>query len=320
MTYTNRSYIFNISPPWLRRFVGRRFMGGAVGLTFDLLAEGSAQALKAPWLREKSSPADALPPIGDERRMPRYPADTDDTYRARLADAWEAWDYAGAGTAIARQFNDAGFQNVRVIEASNNDERPSRPSWRFEEPHAVRELVNVELFSAGISGDSEIQRLDGQNWSDLGYQGSWAITLRGSASNDGRTFTIKPTIGDRVVLYATSESANPLVSEGPATLEVLGCYWSRFVVVVEQPHPWTPWLCGNGFVVATGDDAKTVGSTALFGDVRTARQIARQWKSGHSVNPYILLVLSGIYCGDPDLICGAGFVVGGETIKWQHQG
>jgi hypothetical protein len=72
--------------------------------------------------------------------------------------------------------------------------------------------------------------------------------------------------------------------------------------------------------VATGDDAKTVGSTALYGDVRTARQISRQWKSGHSINPYILLVLSGIYCGDPDLICGAGFVVGGETIKWQHQG
>ena len=295
-------------------------MGGMVGLTFDLLAEGSAQALKAPWLREKSSPDDALPPVGDERMMPRYPADTNSTYRTRLADAWEAWQYAGAGTAIARQFNDAGFDSVQVIEASNNDERPSRQSWRFEEPHAVRELVNVELFSVGVSVDSEIQRLDGATWAAKGYQGLWAVTLRGSSSNDGKTFTIRETVGDRLRLYPTSESSNPLVSEGPAVLEVLACWWSRFVVVVEQPHPWVPWVCGNGFVVSTGDDAKTVGSTALYGDVRTARQIARQWKSGHSINPYILLVLSGIYCGQPGLICGAGFVVGGETTKWTNQG
>ena len=320
MTYTNRSYVFNISPPWLRRFVGRRFIGGAVGLTFDLLAEGSSQALKAPWLREKSSPDDALPPIGQERRMPRYPADTNTTYRNRLADAWGAWEYAGAGTAIIRQFIDAGFENVRAIEASNNNERPSRPSWRFEEPHAVRELVNVELFNIGSSVDSEVQRLDGATWAAKGYQDLWAITLRGTSSNDGKTFTVRETLGDRLRIYPTSESTNPIVSEGPAVIEVLACYWSRFVVVIEQPHPWVPWLCGNGFVAATGDDAKTCGSTALYGDVRTARQIARQWKSGHSINPYILLVLSGNYCGDPDLICGAGFVVGGETIKWQHQG
>jgi len=317
--FTFRDFAFRISPPWLRRFVGRRFVGGAIGLTYDLLSEGAAQALKAPWLLSNSSPDDALPSIGTERSMPRYPADTNSTYRARLHKAWDTWQHAGNGVAIVEQLEAAGYTNTLVIPASNNDERPERPSWRFEEPHAKDETLNLLLFNIGVSAFSEILRLDGQDWADLGYRVNWAITLRGTTSNDGRTFTIRALNGPILELFDTSESTNPIVSEGPVLAQLLACWWSRFVVVIEQPHPWIPWVCGNGFLVASGDDAHTVGSTATVGEVRTTKAIARKWKSGHSINPYLLIVLSGEYVGDPDLICGGGAVVGGETIKWMHQ-
>jgi len=317
--FTFIDYAFRISPPWLQRFVGRRYVGGSIGLTYDLLSEGCAQALKAPWLLSNSSPNDALPSIGTERSMPRYPADSDATYRARLHKAWGTWQHAGNGDAIIEQLNAAGYSNVLVIPASNNDERVERQSWRFEEPHAKDETIAIQLFNVGISVFSEVLRTDGVNWSDVGYEDRWALTLRGTADNDGKTFTIRATNGDRLELYSTSESTNPVVSEGPVVAQVLACWWSRFVAIIEQPHPWIPWICGNGFLVASGDDAHTVGSTATVGEVRTTKAIARKWKSGHSINPYILVVLSGEYVGDPDLFCGGGAVVGGETIKWMHQ-
>jgi hypothetical protein len=89
-----REFAAELSPSWLRRFFGERFVGVTEGLGADLIAEGEAQALRAPWLKESTSPNDALPSIGDERGIFRTPPETDAEYRERLFDAWDLWSEA----------------------------------------------------------------------------------------------------------------------------------------------------------------------------------------------------------------------------------
>jgi hypothetical protein len=202
-------------------------MGGAIGLMFDLLGEGAARALKAPWLLQKTSPPDALPLIGTERSMPRYRAEDDATYRRRLHDAWNAWLFAGTvegegDQGMKGQYAAAGYS----VEILNNFE------WDFENP---------------------------------------------------------------------KDTAN----------------WSRFVVVIEQPHQFLPaFTYGGGQAYG---QLLTYGSTATAAEVSEIRSIARKWKEGHAINPWIYVILSHEYYGDPNLVYGAaGAVYGGETIRWAN--
>ena len=110
-----RDYFEKLLPPWLLNYSGGRLMMGEVALIHDLLAEGATQAVKAHELRSDTSPNDALPSIGDERGLPRYAADTDDTYRERLAEGWEAWQHAGNDVAILGQYDAFGLTSVAIV-------------------------------------------------------------------------------------------------------------------------------------------------------------------------------------------------------------
>jgi hypothetical protein len=221
---TWREYAELIGPPWSKRYWGQRFWLGLLGYIGDLVAEAGAQAVRAHMLREDSSPGDALPPIGNERQMPRYPAETNANYRARLIDAWDAWQGAGTNPGIVSQYNAYGLSNVVV--------RSFHDGWGFENP--------------------------------------------------------------------------PVMSR-----------WSRFVVIIEQPHPWsTSYTYGSGILYGT---PITFGSTATPDEAETVKAIALKWKPAHSINPYVLVVLEHEYYGDPDLVWGAaGVVYGGETIQWTN--
>lgn len=93
--------------------------------------------------------------------------------------------------------------------------------------------------------------------------------------------------------------------------------WSRFVVVIEQPHPFTSWAYGSG--PAYGG-VMTYGCSATQAQVLEIKAIVRKWRDGHSVNPWIYIVLDHEYYGDPDLDYGGGAVYGAETIRWPHFG
>ena len=221
---TFRDYLQSIAPPWFKGYWGER-LWGMVGLYSDLIAEGCSQAIKAHLLRMDTSPPDALPLIGSERSMPRYPGETDLQYRGRLWEAWEAYTTGGTEAAITGQLAKYGLSNTRCI--------AQHDGWCFENPPNATE-------------------------------------------------------------------------------------WSRFVVVIEQAHPWTaPIDYGLGYIYGS---ALTYGSTATPDDVATVKGITLKWKPAHSRNPYILVVLEHEYFGDPDLVWGAaGAVYGGEAIKWWNQ-
>lgn len=75
------------------------------------------QALVASWFqRGGRQPVDALPLLGAERNMPRYPVESHQQYRDRLWGAWDAWEFAGNASAVVSQFEAAGFVGVEIKE------------------------------------------------------------------------------------------------------------------------------------------------------------------------------------------------------------
>lgn len=88
-----------LAPSWLQGPWGRKFLG-TVGLTLDAYADDADAAVKVRFVGQ--CPPDALSYHGDERSLPRGPAETEDQYRAQLADAWEIWRLAGTPAGITR--------------------------------------------------------------------------------------------------------------------------------------------------------------------------------------------------------------------------
>ena len=320
MAFSNlREYVFKISPPWLRRHWGERLMG-VQGLMGDLAMEAISQGMQVPWLRSGFQPPDVLPLIGVERSMPRYPADTDDGYRERLAEAWDSWLFAGNEDAITDQLIAFGLPNVVVVPAENADDRIERRSWRFELPgNAVISGTFTFTANDGGSGNSSITG-PADSWNQIPVSPS-RVLVQGTASNDD-TYTTLTIDSTKIFL-----SGIQLADEGPLACTMDGAWWSRFAVIIEDGHGWVDWVYGGGGVYGDDDDSPTYGSTATVGEVRTVRSIIRKWKAGHTINPYIYIemadTITGVasYYGDPDTLYGdAGLVYGGgDNIKWQHQ-
>jgi hypothetical protein len=114
---TYQEFVRELSPTWGRGFWGSRFIGMLWAVPADVIGVALTQAIKAPWLhRGGQQPADALPLLGGERNMPRYPVETTAQYQERLRGAWFAWEYAGTKAAIESQYAAAGYPDARVYE------------------------------------------------------------------------------------------------------------------------------------------------------------------------------------------------------------
>jgi hypothetical protein len=120
---TFRTYARELSPPVLQDDAGgERFVAGAIGMTFDLLAAWAVAAVKAKLLTNPEQPTDALSLIGTERLSPRYAADTEETYRARLLDAPHRFAQAGSEQAMLAELAAAGIAATFVYD----------PDWSWD--------------------------------------------------------------------------------------------------------------------------------------------------------------------------------------------
>lgn len=134
-----RETVAQLVPTWLRAGWGER-LSGYIGLVSDVASEGMALALRAAWLREATSPADVLPLVGRDSGMPRYPVDTDPTYRLRLAGSgapvdgiipggrWDAWRFAGTEAGILGQLSAMGYPNAAIV-TDHDGTYNGIPSW-----------------------------------------------------------------------------------------------------------------------------------------------------------------------------------------------
>jgi hypothetical protein len=150
-----REYLAGLVPQFLRGYWGSRFVG-VIGLMADSVATGAAEALRVSWLLESTSPDDALPLDGSEKRMPRYPLETAASHRARLVDAWNAYEHAGLESAILSQLTAAGYPGC-TIEFDSAREGPHGEAAPYLSQFWVRFPVGV--CSPGSNWDSF-------NWDD----------------------------------------------------------------------------------------------------------------------------------------------------------
>lgn len=120
-------------PPWSGP-IGQRFMGVVLGISNDLMTEGAATAAAAQWLvpfkpgDPNDRPSGGLDFIGAASGLPRYPAETQADYLARLLRRWTLWTQ-GAKTTLTEELESAGFTGVTIEVPNDSDPRPSPDTY-----------------------------------------------------------------------------------------------------------------------------------------------------------------------------------------------
>lgn len=135
-------YELQSAPPWLQNPVGENWLT-ALGILKDGLVEGAIAAVKCRW--SAVAPEDALPYIGRERSLDRLAAEPIAAYRARLQNAWTAWQYAGTKKGILDAAALLGLTGALIKENADWTVPPSlgysagQEWWRFwvivDRPH-----------------------------------------------------------------------------------------------------------------------------------------------------------------------------------------
>ncbi len=97
----------DLGPTWLQGAKGRAWTG-ASGATKDLFVDWLTEAVQARFV--DSAPADALPLLADDRLLERFPNEPDATFRARIAGAWDVWEFAGTVYGLTLVLKQAGWR------------------------------------------------------------------------------------------------------------------------------------------------------------------------------------------------------------------
>jgi hypothetical protein len=101
------------APGWLQGEDGKRWSRAQGEAKDGLLARAvEAVKLRMPGI----CPPDGLAAIGSERGMPRGPNESTESYRARIADAWQTWPWAGTAYGLLRALRAAGYVSVTIAQ------------------------------------------------------------------------------------------------------------------------------------------------------------------------------------------------------------
>lgn len=93
-------YTPGTAPTFLQGQRGKEFLT-MLGKAYDKLVSQGKDAVKCRFI--ENSPTDALPYNGSAMSIERYPTDTDDTYRERIKDAFNTWQFAGTFDTVLDQ-------------------------------------------------------------------------------------------------------------------------------------------------------------------------------------------------------------------------
>jgi hypothetical protein len=121
------TYEIQRAPVWLRAPYGAGWLE-AHGLVKDGLVEAARQAVVARFVT--GAPSDALPYAASDRTLERMPPDTDATWRARLADAWNLWAWAGTRKGVKEAVERTGyFASVALYDYVEWPTGPDANGW-----------------------------------------------------------------------------------------------------------------------------------------------------------------------------------------------
>lgn len=124
-----RAYVEQLTAgiQWLRNEFGAKF-SGTIALLGDMVSEGANQAIKARFVTSDTFPADALPYVGNNTDIERYIVDTDDTYKARLADSFAIKSQHGTRQIVLFLLSEAGWPDAELLEDDVYKAQP-QPWW-----------------------------------------------------------------------------------------------------------------------------------------------------------------------------------------------
>lgn len=111
-----RGYQQSTAPTFLAQPYGSAFMY-ALGYAKDVLLDRLKQSILARF--PLYAPVDALSATGFERGIFRGPNEGQAAYAGRVANAWNAWAFAGTPYGILSQLNSAGYPDVAILSRKN---------------------------------------------------------------------------------------------------------------------------------------------------------------------------------------------------------
>jgi hypothetical protein len=160
-------YAQKTNVPWLSRPFGAAWVE-AQAIVHDVTVDGAREAAKARFVG--IAPSDALPHHADERALEQGAGETEESWRSRLLDAWEAWPWAGTERGVVDAL-ELFYDPATVYEAL--DWYPGDAAWaRFwvvlgAGGHPFGPAKKIGLTTPWKVGDGTIVGLSGATTDDV---------------------------------------------------------------------------------------------------------------------------------------------------------
>lgn len=124
---TFRAWARDHAPTTLRGTWGEKFVG-LFGFLFDAIVDANYEGGASASIEAPTFPDDALPYVGSERAIERYPSESTATYKERVQGAWVAWPQAGTLGGVLSQLTAAGF-DAEIKEMKDWDWDGDAANW-----------------------------------------------------------------------------------------------------------------------------------------------------------------------------------------------
>lgn len=173
-----RDLIVSISPTVFRGYYGERLAGELCAWQCDLIAAGATEAVKSAWVKQSTNPDDSLTLLGSESLLEAYPGETPAQHRARIADRWSTWQFAGDESSIESQLGKAGYVGARVVFFADRAGPNNEPAPYWSQFWVYFPFGSHPVVSEGIPWDS-FNWDDGTTWGPEGITSEFLATIRG---------------------------------------------------------------------------------------------------------------------------------------------
>lgn len=221
-----------VAPPWLTGDPnGRAFLQG-IGQSLDDVAQRAREAVLASF--PLYAPDDALPIIGQEVGMPQGVLEPRAAYRARLARAWDLWQWAGTAYGMLLALYAVGYPNP-IIQTQMGQLFSLSGSFNFNALSPATDLVIANLGAVHLGGSPV------ELWSDFALliATPWPTWWGGSAPADGSADQKMAAGLVKAWKSAHARCVKLSVVAGPAW-GVGGTTWGSFTWGSGTVTVWTP--------------------------------------------------------------------------------
>lgn len=256
--------LLRVSPPWLRRVIAPRVLGG-IG---DVIGSHADRAIESVVQRfPKGSRPTALPYLGRDRRIRRGPVEPAATYAARLLTWWDDHRTRGGPHALLRQLHayllgfapgqiDLVYQSGTRFLCAEADGAITRSdiTWSGDGDH---EGPRVLLAANATPGQLELRPIDTAGFP---AEGRYRLILDDGAGGSEEVVGLGTVTGpDRILLEAPGVVGTYLA--GPSTVRLALQRWARMWIVVHVS------LVADELLTEGGGELDTEGGDELLGDL-----------------------------------------------------